>query len=545
MSFVSRSDRRGLGILIVLAVAVLAILSIVGFQQQFFSSHLSSQVSRVNAGSTAVALADSANQEAVWLFESQVNDPASPLFELIRGEVLAPHTGAIELASNIKLEEIRDVLARPEFKGYTIESFSAQVVYQRQFEDLPYERFGLVRFATRVAAHPGWGPSLVREVELAKGFKVVLGVVPRPFDQAALFIGEAGSLTRADDVNTKRKRYLEEVGQVRSWLSTAATSAPAELAVRYELALKAMGDPGRLQSSVPEFDCQGRAMLVALWSGAQFFPLENLDVAKVLDKDESAMGPARERLASARQATLSTSAGEPEYRALLEAADGQLRNLSRATGRLWAFSQGFKVIPPGDGSHGELAARLNRLRLSHWRRVAFHQLSEEGGRGPVAEQFAKLREKLQPLNGVVLVEAKNGPFRLSGELRGKMVIVVAGRGGVVLDGVNKGDRDNDLLTVVALGGPVTVQGEVHACVVSVAESEAGMPGPVVLPADAVLRGGLILERVNPSSELKGTLYRAGKYFSGTTGRGPRQRPLLNRYLVGVSPAATYCKVVRN
>jgi hypothetical protein len=534
-----------MGVLIVLVVAVLAILSIVGFQQQFFSSHLSSQVSRVNAGSTAVALADSANQEAVWLFESKVNDPASALFTLLRGEVLAPNTGALDLAEHIELEEIRDVLTRPEFKGYTIESFSAQVVYQRQFEDLPYERFGLVKFTTRVAAHPGWGPSLVREVELAKGFKVVLAVVPRPFDQAALFVGEAGSLTRAEEVNSRRRKCLDEIRQISSWLSTAATSAPAELAPRYAAALGALGDSGRLDTTVPEFDCQGRAMLVALWSGEQYFPLENLDVARVLEKDESAMAPDRERLASARQATLSTSAGEPEHRALLEAADRQLRHLSRSTGRLWAFSQGFKVISPGDGSHGELAARLNRLRLDHWRRVAFHQLVEDGRLGPVAQQFAKLREKLQPLNGVVLVEATNEPFRLSGELRGKMVIVVAGRGGVILDGVNKGDRENDLLTVVAVGGPVTIQGEVHACVVSVAESEAGMPGPVAMPADAVLRGGLILERVNPSSELKGTLHRVGKYFSGTTGRGPRQRPLVNRYLVGVSPAATYCKVLRN
>ena len=541
-----RGRRRGLGALVVLACIALGVLAIVGIQQGFFASHLSLQAARVTGGSAATALADSAVNESLWRFESGANDPSSPLFERLRREVLAPHLGALDLTDILGVEQARRLTSRPEYRSCSLERCEAQVVYQRQFEDLPFERFGLVRFRARVASRPVFGPSLVRDVEVARSFKVVLATVPRPFDQCALFVGEAGSVTDLPALNRKRQRYLEQADETVRWLEEAQTWAPPELAPRYARALSAAGTPDSRRAAVPVADEDPKGLLFGNWPDDLSFSLQDLDPIARLERDEAAFSPDFARLRESRAALQATTGDVAAHEAYLRVSDRALRNLTELLARFWVHKENFRTVGTSDPLHARVAARLKYLRLEHWRRLAFFVLRESAAEGGINAQFAKLRERLQPLNGVVLVENSSEPLRLSGQFRGKLVVVVT-QGGVVLDGVNQNAREQDLLSVVSLGGPVTLSGEMHATVAMACPAEgagaASLP-PLVVRPDTRLHGGLVLEKMPARSELAGRLYRDSRFDSGTTGPGPKQKPRPSLYVVGVGPVPVYRRVER-
>jgi hypothetical protein len=530
----------------VLACIALGVLTVIGIQQGFFASHLSLQAARVTGGSTATALADSAVNEALWRFESGANEPSNPLFEQLRREVLAPRMGELDLKEFLDLEQTRRLGERPEYRACSLERYEARVVYQRQFEDLPFERFGLVLFRARVASKPVFGPSLVREVETARGFKVVLGTIPRPFDQCALLVGEAGSVTDLPALNRKRQRYLEQADEAIRWLEEAQASAPAELSPKYARALSAVGTPESRRAAVPVIDEEPKGILFGDWPDKLHFPLQDLDTAARLELDETAYAPDFARLRESRAAMQATSGDAAAHEAFLQASQQALRNLTELTARLWVHKENFRTVGTSEPLHAELTTRLKYLRLDHWRRLAFFVLRESAAEGGINTQFAKLRERLKPLNGIVLIENSAEPLRLSGEFAGKLVVVVT-QGGVVLDGVNRQAPEQDLLTVVSLGGPVTLSGEMHATVAMASPADGGGAGslpPLVIKPDTRLHGGLVLEKMPAGSELAGRLYRDSRFDSGTTGPGPRQKPRLSHYVVGVSPAPVYRKVER-
>ncbi|MBI4871380.1 MAG: hypothetical protein HY814_07420 [Candidatus Riflebacteria bacterium] len=208
---------------------------------------------------------------------------------------------------------------------------------------------------------------------------------------------------------------------------------------------------------------------------------------------------------------------------------------------MWAYGASYRILDDAAPEYAAIASQHARLGLTHWRRVAAWVVEEAGGQS-VQARFDALVHRLGVVNGVVLVEPGAAPFVLRGNLPGKLVVAVHG-GRLILDGTNLNDRPSDLLTVVALGSHVEVQGEVHASLVLAslpAGDRSGPPDPVVsFTADAVLRGGLVAERLGPGSVLAGSLLREEKCASGTAGAGA----LADRYVVLFSPTTVYRRVV--
>lgn len=535
--------RGGQGALLLIVVVSAGILLLIGVRQLFTSSALSARAGRSAGATTASLLAESVVQEGLWQFQTKANDPAGPLFEALRQEVYAPKPGALGLGELLATPVSAGLFAQAAFKDFKMEGFEASVVYQRQFEDLPYERFGLVRLLARVRGPAAGSEKSVRELELARGFKVVLAGVPRPFDQAALFIGEGLAVTDLNAVNARRKRYIDRSVAIASAAERFATSAPASLTSRYEALRKSVPARQALEASAPELPANPGSLLFAVWRDGQQFPLENLDLDRRLQSDEARFQPDETRLTSAESALAAAPSDPAAHTGFLEAAEASLRGLSSLLGRIWAFHEGFRMIDSANAAHAELVSRQERLRLAHWRRVAFFRFDEGPGGRSCQQQLDELLKRLTPLNGVVILENTKEPIRLAGPIRGKLVLVT-GSGGVSLDGVSAPDPAQDLLTVVSLGGPVSVAGEVHACVASVAPSAGGQVGPVQMQPGSTLRGGLILERIASGSQLAGRLVRASRYFSGTTGDDKLQRPRTGHYVVGISPVGTYDRVSR-
>src|SRR5207247_676151 len=107
--------------------------------------------------------------------------------------------------------------------------------------------------------------------------------------------------------------------------------------------------------------------------------------------------------------------------------------------------------------------------------------------GPLEPQLAKLKEKIHPLNGILRVDNPTQTLTLDGSIQGKLVIVT-GQGGVKLTNFNKNERASDLITVISLGGTMTIEDEVHAALISTDRGISVKPG-------AVVHGLLVMDRL--------------------------------------------------
>ncbi|MBI4866185.1 MAG: hypothetical protein HY816_04460 [Candidatus Wallbacteria bacterium] len=533
-------ETGGVGLPLLVVLTLLVLLAFLGFHQLYFASHVQAGSVRGAWGDVALAIAESAVEELMHRVKSDASDPSRPLYHELRKEVLAGQMGAMPIPDSTRLDVAPRLLEQAPAPGAKIDWSSAEVGYQRQFEENPWERFGLIRYRARVSVDGSPGPRLVRELEVAQGFKVVSATVPRPFDQAAVYVGDLWSLTDPADVNRRRERYLAAVERHREWLDQAMARAPVQLAERYSEARSAIPSGSELAGRVPLLPVTRPALLVASGHQGQEFPLDALDLARKLAAEEVGAAASEARVQRTLAALDAAPASASAHEALLSALAESLELLQGLMSRIWAFGEGYRVVGVEQPEYQALVRRHAGLWLDHWRRVAGFVLREEGGQ-TVQSRFDSLARRLGTLNGVVLCESPGGTMTLTGNLPGKLVLVVSG-GHVVLDGTNGQARPQDLLTVVVLGGTVEVRGEVHAALVLASlpgEAAAGPPDSKALFAPgAVLRGGLVIERLGAGSVLAGSLFREEKYSSGPAGRGA----LADRYAVLVSPLAVYRKV---
>lgn len=144
---------------------------------------------------------------------------------------------------------------------------------------------------------------------------------------------------------------------------------------------------------------------------------------------------------------------------------------------LWQYQRTLTVASRGGASFDERIGRwLPRLTPAHFRDRA-HAVPPRA----VTEDWLAGKSRME---GVIDLTAWPARLRLTGELAGRVVMLVGPQGADLTD-LNRDANALNRLTVVSFGGPLTVAGEVHASLVALsAETPQAAHGRISIPKSA-------------------------------------------------------------
>jgi hypothetical protein len=553
----SRAVRRRhtRGLLVWVALALLVALAVIGAAQRAWTGHVTLAVARSMAGDRGLSLAQSVLEESMHQVRLQANDPASPLSRMLRRPVPAPDPGPLRLTPHVAATESERLTQLDAFRTYSFTGPQVDVLYQRQFEDLPDERFGLIHHRTRVAGAVGSSDTVVREAHAYQEFKTVLITTPRPFDELPFYFGRASALTDLKAANEHRQALLDLYARARADLVRLRdAAAPGRTRDDYERMLASARPVEEVADSAPAVPDEPDAHVTAIWLTGQAFALESMDLARRLQEALPVVQRLAARFAASAAAAAAAPADEPAQARAMADGSETLTAILREGLRLWGFARAFQFILPSEPQHAQYEAFARaRLMAAHFRRIAFFVLREDPAGGPemrIQAQWERLLKRVytpiglpQDFNGVVLVENEREPLVLTGDLHGKM-IVAATRGGLVLEDVNPRAGPDESLVAVCLGGPLTVSGTASAAVVA-APLEAGdrLIDPLVrIRPGAHIHGGLLVPLGVSMGDWHGTLTYDDKYYAGPS--DGRRAGWPDHYYVGVGPRTVFRTVTR-
>lgn len=544
-------SRRGAGFLTWIALTLLVVLGVVAWSQQKATGEATLLVSRSMAGELGLSLGQSALEEVAHRIRSGANDPASPLFDLLREPVKAPATGQVSLTPHVKLEHSFKLLEKAPFKSYSFSGPQVEVVYQRQFDDLPYERTGLIHSWTNVVGEAGISDAVVREVHAYHELRTVLITTPRPFDEMPIYLGRASALTDLHAANEHRAKLIAQYTRVYSALVAAHDASQGPTRDLYAQMIMQATPPAKLVESAPPLPEDPDAHVTAIWLQGQGFALEAMDIAKRLAPMVGEGERRAKEVENASRAAIASPASEPAQEAMREATSETLTLLLGEMLRIWGFTRAFTFVARSDPEWDLWERRgTERLSYEYFRRKAFWVLPEDpawGEQGLAQPQWELLLKKVatptgqqMELNGVVVVDNQTAPLTLTGDLHGKLV-VMATRGGLVLKDLNPDPDPGDSLVVVAAGGPIEISGKVNASVVATPLiDEAGhqsLPRVTVRPG-ATIRGGLFVPGGVAGADWNGVVEHDDRYYGGPDGSWG------DHYYVGIAPRASFRQVMR-
>jgi hypothetical protein len=170
-------------------------------------------------------LAESAVAEMEAQVGRQLNDPASPLFEVFRAPIY-PGTGSgVSLMSGIALKDLEQLLVEKTYEGYGLEHLDCRILSQEPIDSVPYEKQGQVLFEAEFRS-PGRVRALRHMSQVVRRFKTTLVVGPRPFANHGFFLLDGTGLYDAEAVGRLRTRALDLTRRLGSKLDELASRQP-------------------------------------------------------------------------------------------------------------------------------------------------------------------------------------------------------------------------------------------------------------------------------------------------------------------------------
>jgi hypothetical protein len=144
------------------------------------------------------------------------------------------------------------------------------------------------------------------------------------------------------------------------------------------------------------------------------------------------------------------------------------------------------------------------------------------------------------LEGVLDLTDHTAPVVLTGELQGRVMVLV-GAGGAALSDLNRrASRGGHRLTVVSLGGELTVAGTVHAAVIALEGKPGAGHGRVAIPSSALLVGSLLVPDPQPARLLlEGRLRYDPELFAAYPPKDTLKRTGPGEYVIAVSPSPLF------
>ncbi len=524
-----RLPRRGLSTLVAVLV-LLAILVVTGLIQHDLSRRSVSEVHRIQLSTLARVQARAAIQEMLSELQLAVNDSESPVFRRIR-EVIDDRWEVLDLTDLVAAPESgiepawgKAAGERPEGSALArIVSHSARIRGTRSSRDIGgTEEWTGVLTLGAVTEISDAAARMRREVEESFEIRTVLIGPPRPFDQLGIYLGDMRAVTQPAQANTLRFQLID--GQDRLVKEVAAsdpgmlTAADQQRLGEIAAGILPTEEVARRTPVLPE----GPTTLMGFYHVARF-PLEDLDLERVLKREKESVDTAVSRLRAVK--------GDPSriVEAVYQAADAYSNALNQA----WSYQRTLTLVPHGSPAHASmLGPYLPRLEPEHFLdRVTLKPGLEDR---PLVEWLAG-RSRLE---GVVDLTDASANLGLTGELRGRVMLLV-GKGGAHLEDLNwRAVHGGHRLVVVSLGGDVTVAGEVAASILMLPVAGGGpeTTGTIRIGHGAVLRGGLLVPHASRSRlQLEGAIEYDPNLLASYPPKETLNRPFRGEYVVSVSP----------
>ena len=186
--------KRGSGFFLVLAVSGLACLTIMAMSRLYSTHRTIDRAARGVGGAVAEQAAISIVENALWNFQSKVNDPKSRLFAKVRDAVIACKATEVDCDENCHPNEVllyagKDPSRVGALRSLELEEFSAKFIIPEVREDVRGSQFLEIdttvslklagrRMKRRVSSRYRWGLSHISQ--------------PKPYDQCTVAIAKAG-----------------------------------------------------------------------------------------------------------------------------------------------------------------------------------------------------------------------------------------------------------------------------------------------------------------------------------------------------------------
>jgi len=525
-----------------LAAITAAILLMLVIHQSRLTSWMSAETDVLVRADRCEFLADSAIQEATARFRVEANDPSSALYTKLREEVFAPGLGDFVPPTSLQTPHTAALLSSNDLRGFELSSVGVRVALQRQLDTTSYERYGLVRYRASATSPANLGRAAYRRVETVQSFKVALCSVPHPYCNYGIFVGDAFSVTDSEAVNLARDKLASALVAIWGHVDWARVQAPTVQTPLYDQLNELLVPKTSIDRAEPLPTASRAALYGLLYEGLEM-DLKVLDLATDLQNSLAKIAEKAGPLNAAVSAIQATPSSKVAHESFVEAALTSGKLVGEALWNIWAFNQSFVILPSSHESYPSIEHHSAKLNGGYWfRRRQFRVSPRSSADANCAKAWGAFLEDFPSPRGVIHIENQTSPFILSGRVPGRAVIVT-GYGGVHVKDFNIGETDDDCMTVVSLGGPVTISGENH-CWVILANAPSDGARTLCFNSGSILEGGMTMGRLPSGARLDGLLRRREKYYSGRT--TPKGRLYLDpeALFCAFSPRPVYRKVSR-
>lgn len=575
--------RRGVGMVLIIVLALLAILGAWAFGMSFYSHSTTMQTARAQARERCAQLAQMAVTESIHAIRTRVNNPdETRVFEAFRAD--DPDDLEIGLAQLIHTaEEVK------RFPGYELSPVTVEIPRRTSLgvtaeERVPYEAVGIARFLVTAT-----GPDSAQVTEVTEyGFRSVLTAPPRPLDMLTFFLRDPSTLLEMGAVNGDPNdtidhltnvmahqrdfysrwdqnlgRLIEKTKQAPGGSLDNAIAKLGELQLRFRNAYTFKANATGFwpipdwtvvephQSSAAENTLHKFARPICVYTAAptvdlSLFDLPNriIPLLEHLDgmRDPSdALGQVFARL---YQKYIGMTSVPPESQVLADIAESD----EAATKHFAMFHEGAKkihdmmtsyklfqdaLIEVGGRERERILKRIRRLDVQEqpWRNHFRFR-----GKGAAAKA-SKFLNQDPPPSGVMLVQDPDDPLVVNiRNLTGRLQIITSGHMTVRSATVR---RPSDDVLILISYGRLAVDGPMTAGVIS-------WNGGYETDNPQDFTGSLILDSVHPNRTREeigrmftGTLTFQKKLLSGKPGNKRREPPYPESLHIAFSPVPPY------
>ena len=524
----TKCTQRGMGMVIIIVLFLLMGLAVIGLANYKFVERTTLDVGASINGDIALLHAQSAVEEAIYITSKEINDPSTELFKKIRDQAIR---GSIPWT--ISVPELADILNEESNARYELVDgkVNANVLLQRSFGNLLYEKYGTIEFKAKVKAKLGFARSLEREYTEHIGFRMQLISTPRPFDQASLYVQDIRGWISPGEYNDLVKKSEEDITQKtpkwrEKFQNKIDKNASRIRRVESPEVLSNLLNTPPLVKDVPKFT-PFQSKIIAL-SLVKNFNLQDLHIRpklvlktnqiiqkfkEVMEKD-NALDEAIEKLENLPQKKSSIEKGKRILREEIKPLTREFAQLTHEFSklnneRIQILSDFQKlVMTPGGPKAERIAVFYNKLNnLSDWETKANYVVKEQPG--DLQNNFKALFDRVSTVgdsvNGVIYVKNPSTRLKLPDQLEGKIVIVT--EGAVDINGLKPNDPSKHVLSVISYGD-MRVSGSIKASL---------MPqGNFQVRGSLSVDGNIVFNRIVDPNQLKGQLNYDQLLHSGTT-----------------------------
>tara|TARA_B100000674_G_scaffold248481_1_gene204833 strand:- start:68 stop:1711 length:1644 start_codon:yes stop_codon:yes gene_type:complete len=532
-----------MGLVIILVIVLLTGLAIIGLANYKFVERTTLDVGASINGDRAMLIAQSAVEEAIHIVSKQINDPNTELFEDIRSQ---SKRGSISWDIKVPIleTEILSQAKRPSYElvdGYV----KAKVLIQRTFNTMLYEKYGTIEFTAKTKVNLGFAKSLQREFTEHVGFRMQLVSTPRPFDQATLYVHNIQGWIDPDKYNslfTESKNRLEK--RIQEWRQKFRDRVDRE-----KSGIQAVGESPQeldrilitpaLVREIPNFTPFPSDMIAL--SLSKSIDMSRLNVFRDLkqktdeiqkkfeevNQKDAELDEAIEKLENLPKELSSKSKAQRILREEVKPLGREFAQLTHELSKLDSerikILSDFQVVVKSFGGQkklniGKFFSKFDRA--SDWKQKATYVI-EEGG---LQDNLKALFDKVEPVNGVVYVENPSSALKLSGTVKGKLLIVT--EGAVDIENLQPSDPSKHIMSVISYGD-MRVSGSIRASLMP--QTNFKVRGSLRL------NGNLVLRQITDLSQLKGRLDYDPTLHSGTTTKTSDAKAKKSYYYVVLSP----------